>query len=68
MKYQLMKTSANKLTEAPKMSETENDLPQKMRAEVKADDSTFLTWSLHEEIASSTYSPYTASEAAVSPK
>jgi hypothetical protein len=24
-----MKTSANKLTEAPKMSETENDLPKR---------------------------------------
>jgi hypothetical protein len=29
MKYQLMKTSANKLTEAPKMSETENDLSKR---------------------------------------
>jgi hypothetical protein len=39
-----------------------------MRAELNADESTFLTWSLHEEIASSTYSSYAASKAAVSPK
>jgi len=39
-----------------------------MRAELNAGQATFLTWSLHEEIASSAYSPYTASKAAVSPK
>jgi hypothetical protein len=57
MKYQPMKASTNKLTEAPKMSETAKRPPQKMRAELNADRSTFLTWSLHEEIASSAYSP-----------
>jgi hypothetical protein len=29
MKYQPMKASTNKLTEAPKMSETANDLPKR---------------------------------------
>jgi hypothetical protein len=51
-----MKASANKLTEAPKMSETENDLPKRSGG-TEADESTFLTWSLHEQIASSAYSP-----------
>jgi hypothetical protein len=39
-----------------------------MRAELNAGESTFLTWSLREEITSSAYSPDIASKTAVSPK